>query len=336
MSIHSVTLHPIGRTEVFDVQSIDPRNLPFNKLPPPVNIEQITADHKSYDPVSHLRLPPRIRDLEIDYTALSFVAPQKVLFRYKLDGRDRDWHDASNRRQAFYSDLPPGNYHFHVAACNNSGVWNEAGALLDFSIAPAYYQTTWFRSMCAVAFLAVLWGLYQLRLLQLRREFSVGLEQRINERTRIARELHDTWLQSFQAVMIRLYALTYILDRPAEARDKLEGLLEQGQQAINEGRDAVQGMRSSTVIKNDLARALTAVGGTLASEQNSQGTVDFSVVVEGDSRDLHPILRDEVYRIASEATRNAFRHSGARRIAVEICYDDRRFRVRVWDNGKGD
>jgi PAS domain S-box-containing protein len=153
---------------------IDPRHLPFNKLPPPVHIEQITADHKSYavssDANKDFRLPPRIRDLQIDYTALSLVAPEKVLFRYKLEGWDRDWQDAGTRRQAFYSNLPPRNYTFRVMACNNSGVWNKAGTFLNFSVAPAYYQTWWFGSLCAAAFLAVLWGLYRARIQQLRRQ----------------------------------------------------------------------------------------------------------------------------------------------------------------------
>src|SRR5262249_53788668 len=135
-------------TSLDGVSVIDPRHLGANKLPPPVYIEQITADRETYDATSAVsnpvRLPPLIRDLKIDYTALSLVAPEKVLFRYKLEGRDRDWQDAGARRQAFYNDLPPGNYRFRVMACNNSGVWNEAGAFLDFYISPAYYQTTWF------------------------------------------------------------------------------------------------------------------------------------------------------------------------------------------------
>src|SRR5262249_27147146 len=139
---------------------IDPRHLPFNKLPPPVHIEQITADRKSYEVTSvangNLRLPPLIRDLEIDYTALSLAVPEKVRFRYKLEGWDRDWQDAGTRRQAFYGNLPPRNYHFRVMACNNSGVWNEAGTFLDFSVAPAYYQTLWFRLSCVFVFLALL------------------------------------------------------------------------------------------------------------------------------------------------------------------------------------
>src|SRR6266446_3419148 len=149
------------------VSIVDPAHLPFNKLPPPVHIEQIIADHKTYeatpDANGQARLPPLIRDLQIDYTALSLVAPEKVLFRYKLEGWDRDWQEAGTRRQAFYSNLPPRNYTFRVLACNNSGVWNEEGASLGFSIAPAYYQTTWFRVSCMAAFVALLSCIYRLR-----------------------------------------------------------------------------------------------------------------------------------------------------------------------------
>jgi len=170
-----VTKSPDGRIWFVPrdgVSVIDPRHLPFNRLPPPVHVEQITADHKTYeatpDANGQLRLPPRLRDLQIEYTALSLVAPEKVLFRYKLEGWDRDWQDAGTRRQAFYSNLPPRNYRFRVMACNNSGVWNEAGTFLDFSIAPAYYQTWWFRSLCVLACLAMVYGAYRVRVGQLR------------------------------------------------------------------------------------------------------------------------------------------------------------------------
>jgi PAS domain S-box-containing protein len=144
---------------------------------PPVHIEQVTADRKTYGQnlssdalSSHPRLPPLVRDLTIDYTALSLVVPEKVHFRFKLEGQDRDWREVVNDRQVQYSNLRPGHYRFRVTACNNSGVWNEAGTFLDFSIAPAYYQTTWFRALCAVAFLALLWALYQVRIQQVRRQ----------------------------------------------------------------------------------------------------------------------------------------------------------------------
>jgi hypothetical protein len=134
-----------------------------------VHIEQITADRKIYETSSNLRLPPLVRDLEIDYTAFSLVAPEKIRFRYKLEGYDRDWQNAGSRRQAFYTNLPPGNYHFHVTACNNSGVWNEAGASFDFSIASAYYQTNWFRISCVAGILASLWALYRFVFIRSRR-----------------------------------------------------------------------------------------------------------------------------------------------------------------------
>jgi PAS domain S-box-containing protein len=146
------------------VMIVDPRHLPSNKLPPPVHIEQITADGKPYAPASGLRLPARVRNVTIDYTALSLVAPEKIHFRFKLEGQDPDWREAANDREVQYSNLAPGSYRFRVAACNNSGVWNEAGDTLEFSIAPAYYQTLWFRLVCVAAFLALVWALYKLRL----------------------------------------------------------------------------------------------------------------------------------------------------------------------------
>ncbi len=322
------------------VSVIDPSHIPFNSLPPPIHIEQITADRKTYDATpdsnGRLRLPPLVRDLEIDYTALNLVAPEKVLFRYKLEGKDRDWQDVGNRRQAFYNDLPPGDYRFRVMARNNSGVWSEADTFLDFAIAPAYYQTTWFRALCVAAFVALLVALYQLRLRQVARQFNMRLEERVNERTRIARDFHDTLLQSFQGVLLKFHAVTYMLPHRAdEARKTLEGVIEQGRQAINEGRDVVQGLRSSTIITNDLAYAISTLAEELAADQTSQNSPGFHVIVEGKTRDLVPLVRDEVYRIASEALRNAFRHAQARRIEVGIHYDNRRLRLWVRDDGKG-
>jgi len=322
------------------ISVVDPRHLPFNDLPPPVHIEQVTADRKTYDVSSGIsgpaRLPPLIRDLEVDYTALSLVAPEKVIFRYKLEGRDRDWQDAGTRRQAFYTNLSPRKYRFRVVACNNNGVWNETGAFLDFSVAPAYYQNTWFRLSCVAAFLALLWELYQLRLRQLAGQFNLRLEERVNERTRIARELHDTLLQSFHGLLLRFQtAYELFPTRPDEALKTLGSAIDQTAEAITEGRDAVQGLRSSTVVTNDLACAITTRGTELAGSESNPNAAEFHVEVEGTPRDLHPILRDEVYRIAGEAMRNAFKHAEARRIEVEIRYDERQFRLRVRDDGKG-
>ena len=150
--------------------AIDPHHLVSNKITPPVHIERITANGKTYDASNGIRFPPGIRDLKIDYTALSFVAPEKVQFRYMLQGQDRTWREIANHREVQYSNLPPGDYVFRVTAANNSGVWNENGAFLDFSIAPTYYQTTWFRALCVAAFLGLLWAAYRLRIRQLRRQ----------------------------------------------------------------------------------------------------------------------------------------------------------------------
>ena len=318
------------------VSVIDPHHLHFNKLPPPVHVEQIIANHKTYDATSRMRLPPLVRDLEIDYTALSLVAPEKVRFRYKLENWDRDWQDAGNRRQAFYGNLSPGNYRFRVTACNNSGVWNEAGTFLDFSVAPAYYQTLWFRLSCVFAFLALLAAAYRLRVRQLAGQFNLRLEERVNERTRIARDLHDTLLQSFQGLMLKFRVLAFLLpDRPAEAGKILEEVIEQARAAITEGRDAVQGLRSSMVATNDLAQAISTLGEQLNAEQTGQPSRDFRVHVEGAPREIVPLLRDDVYRIAGEALRNAFRHAHARQIEVDIRYDQSQFRLRIRDDGKG-
>jgi signal transduction histidine kinase len=318
-----------------DVSVLDPHHLHENKLPPPVHIEQITADGNIYDAFNGLRLPPRVRNLSIDYTALSLVAPEKVRFRYKLEGQDENWREVGNDRRVQYSNLAPGTYHFRVKACNNSGVWNEEGATLDFVIPPMWYQTNWFRAVCAAIFLSLLWAAYQVRVRQLAHQFNMRLEERVSERTRIARDLHDTLLQSFQALLPRLQAGIILLSaRPNDARRTLEEAAEQASQAIAEGRDAVQGLRMSTVEKNDLAVAIRTLGEELAAAEG-QSSPNFNVVVEGTSRNLHPILRDEVYRLATEALHNAFRHAAARNIEVEIRYDEKYFRLRVRDDGIG-
>jgi signal transduction histidine kinase/ligand-binding sensor domain-containing protein len=322
------------------ISVLDPHYLPFNKLPPPVHIETVTADHKAYELTSPaggpLRLPALIRDLQIDYTALSLVAADKVRFRYKLEGRDADWQDADTRRQAFYSDLPPRSYRFRVAACNNSGVWNEAGTFLDFSIAPTYYQTTWFLFSCVAMFLALLWALYQLRVQRLVREYNMRLDERVNERTRIARELHDSLLQGFQGLMFRLQAVRNLVPgRPIEAVQALDSVLERGDKAIAEGRDTVSDLRQSIVGESDIAQALAALAEELAAQSGNGAVPSVRVLVEGKQQELNPVLRDEIYRIAREALRNAFRHAKAQKIEAEITYGDSEFLLNVRDDGKG-
>jgi signal transduction histidine kinase/ligand-binding sensor domain-containing protein len=338
-AFNSAACSPDGRvwfTSGVVVQMVDPSKLSQQSVPAASYIESITVDRKELAATDNLRLPPLPRDLQISYTSPTFLIPQRVKFRYRLDPYDRDWHEAGTRRQAFYADLPPGKYSFRVIASNSDGVWNDSAAKLDFSVAPAYYQTNWFRALSVVVFLALLWTLYRYRLHQLERQFQITLDTRVAERTRIARDLHDTLLQSFHGILLFLQSGIHLLDEhPAEAKKTLKTAAEQAEHAIIEGREAVQGLRASTVERNDLALAIKTLGGELGAADSSSQRPEFIVQVEGIPRNLHPILRDEVFRIAGEGMRNAFRHADATQIEVEIHYDERRLRVRVRDDGKG-
>src|SRR5271157_1515841 len=201
------------------VQMVDPSRLSQKALPAATYIESVVVDRKELAATDNLKLSPHPRELQIDYTSPTFLIPQRVRFRYRLDGYDHDWHDAGTRRQAFYTDLPPGKYTFRVVASNSDGVWNDTPARLDFSVAPAYYQTTWFRTLCAAIFLGLVWVAYQWRIWQLHHQFEMTLDARVGERTRIARELHDTLLQSFHGLLLRFQTVSQLLpDRPMEAK----------------------------------------------------------------------------------------------------------------------
>jgi signal transduction histidine kinase/ligand-binding sensor domain-containing protein len=321
-----------------DLHLIDPAHLSFNALPPPVHIETLVADHTSYSVANGLRLPPLVRDVTIEFAALSLVDPKNARFRYRLEGHDNDWQESVDRRQASYTNLPPGNYRFRVKAANNSGVWNDEGAQLDFSILPAVYQTTWFRLAGLIVFIGLAWSGFQLwlhmRIRRLNRQFEATLEARVAERTRIARDLHDTLLQRFHGLLLQFQAAFNLLpDRPRESKQVLAGAIDQVAEAITEGRDTVQGLRASALETNNLADSLRALAEVLANE--SGRTAVARVEVQGTPRALHPLVRDETFRIVGEALRNAFKHADARQIDVEIRYDPQQLRVRVRDDGKG-
>ena len=317
-------------------QVLDPDHLYNDTPPPPVYVEGMLADHKVLPTRALVRLPALTRDLQIDYTAPSFSVPQNVRFRYRLEGYDQEWQDAGTRRQAFYTDLAPGNYRFRVIACNSRGVWNTIGASLDFSVLPAYYQTAWFRAACAFLLLLLVWGLYRLRVRGLHQRFEIGLEARVSERTRIARELHDTLLQNFHGSLLRFQAASNLLpNRPEEARKKLDGAIDQASEAITEARGAVEGLRSPALANSELGIAIKTFGEELASGETGSKPPVLEVTVEGEPRDLDLNVRDELYRIAAEALRNAFHHAGANRVEVAIRYEARQLRMRIRDDGKG-
>ena len=222
-----------------------------------------------------------------------------------------------------------------MIASNNNGVWNEQGDTLAFSVDPAYYQTNWFLALCVGGGLIVLWAGYQLRVRQLHHEFEMALDARVDERTRVARDLHDTLLQSFHGLLLRFQVVSELLaDHPA-IRARQDAAIAQVAQAITEGRDAVQGLRDSTLERNDLARAISALGARLAADSGHDSPPVLRISVEGTSRGLRPLLRDEIYKIAAEALRNAFRHAQAARVDVDIQYGSDKFRLRVKDGGRG-
>jgi signal transduction histidine kinase len=317
-------------------QTIEPSRLSKESTARPVYVESVTADRTQYAADTNLRLPAGTHDVQIDYTSPSFSIPKKVNFRYRLEGSDSNWQDAGTRRQAFYTNLRPGQYRFAVIASNKDGIWNMQGATLQFSVAPAWFQTIWFRILCVVAFFGLLWSLYWMRLRQVQRQFNVGLEARVNERTRIARELHDTLLQSFNALLLRFQTAADLLStRPDEARRALESTIDQTAQALIEGRDAVQQLRSTSQGSNDLVCAIGSLGKALAADGSNREPPAFHLEVEGTPQDLLPITRDEVFRIACEALRNAFRHARARQVDVEIRYDRQKLRLRIRDDGRG-
>ena len=303
----------------------------------PVRIGPDSVLKKAIPYADSLTLSYRDNVFSFEFAALSHANSQKNRYRYKLEGLEPGWNEVgSKQRLATYTNLDPGKYVFRVQASNSDGVWNEEGVSLPILITPRWWRTNWFRALFAVILLTLLWAAYQLRVRQLAAQFNMRLEERVAERTRVARDLHDTLLQSFQALLPLLQAgINMFGSRPADALRTFEKAADNASQAIAEGRDAIQGMRTSTVEKNDLAVAIRTVGEELASGASNQPSPNFNVVVEGVSRNLHPILRDEVYRLAVEALRNAFRHAAAQSVEVEIRYDEKYFRLRVRDDGKG-
>jgi hypothetical protein len=316
------------------VQVIDPSQSYVNPVLPPVHVEEVVAGQKDYSPFDGLRLAPRTHDLEIRYTALSLTLPQRVRFRYMLQGQDKSWQDVGTRREAFYTNLDPGHYIFHVTACNNDGVWNETGAEFGFDIPPAFYQTLWFRTLLALTAVAVLWFLYLLRLRQVTAHIQERLGERMDERERIARELHDTLLQGFQGLMLRFQTVMEEIpeipdNRPV--RGKMEKVLERGDEVLFEGRESVSKLRAEARHGEDLPEAIASCGEELAQNHATQ----FSMAIVGTSQPLNPVAVDEAYRIGREALVNAFTHSNALKIECEISYDPAGVRLRIRDDGHG-
>ena len=303
----------------------------------PVPISATSPLKQSITLTDAITLSHRQNIFSIEFSGLSFFNAETNRYRYKLVGLDDNWHEVgSDQRTASYTTLPVGTYTFEVQGAINRGPWSEPGARLRIEILPAWYQTFWFQAIWVVILLVLLWSIYMFRLKQFERQFNVALEARVDERTRIARELHDTLLQSFNGLLLRFQAVSNVLPgRPDEAKRRIDSAIEQASQAITEGRDAVHQLRSGGLTGTDLDKAIGNFAGELLGGSAPETAPEISVQVEGTPRTLNPIVRDEVYRIGAEALRNAVRHAKARRIEIEIRYDDHHVRLRIRDNGTG-
>ncbi len=310
------------------VAVIDPSRLARNELAPPVVVERLVVDRAEVALADSLRLPRGSRAVEFHFTALSFVDPSKVKFRYLLEGFDRDWVEAGARRDAFYTNLPPGSYRFRVLAANDDGVWNAEGATLAFTLPPYFYQTRWFYLAAALLTAAAMWGVYQLRVRQLKREFAAVLE----ERGRIARELHDSLAQGFTSISIHLEAVNAKMGAPHDAaREHLNQARLLVRSSLAEARRTVRNLRSELLEAGDLGAALSQVAGQLTAGTN----VPAEVTVTGAARPLNERVESNLLRVGQEALTNAVRHAGARAVRVRLEYGDRRVCLRVEDDGHG-
>ncbi|HTW63801.1 MAG TPA: two-component regulator propeller domain-containing protein [Bryobacteraceae bacterium] len=313
------------------ISVVDPARLNRDNAPVIVHIQSIAADNIPIAMDSSIRIPPGRRRVTFDFVGLNLSVPSRVRYRFKLDGFDRDWNGPVQRREAIYTNLDPGTYRFHVLASDSNGLWNGREATLGFEMAPAFWQTWWFRACvilaCALAILAI----YRLRLRQLTHQLNVRFEERLGERTRIAQDLHDTLLQGFLSASMQLHVAVNRLPPESPSRTSLNRVLQLMSQVIEEGRNAVRGLRSSQSASLNLENAFAQIQQELAIEDD----VGFRVIVDGQPQPLHPLLRDEVYRIGREALVNAFQHSQAKSIEIEVEYAARRLRLLVRDNGRG-
>lgn len=308
---------------------LDPQRLPRNTLPPPVVIRSITVDGHRTDAPKDIVLPKGARSLQVDFTALSLTLPERIRFRYRLDGVDENWVDAGDRRQAFYTNLKPGRYLFRVKAANNDGVWNEEGARLSLRLPPTFLQSHLFLGLCVLAGLGLVWLAYTLRLRQVSERLRLALQERLAERERIARELHDTLLQGVQGLVLKFQSASDDVPQGTPAREQLERALERAEDVVVEARERVRSLRAGSTL--DLAATLADVADRIDPDHR----IDTQIVSEGLVRPLHAVVADEVERIVTEALFNAYSHSQARQVIVEIAYDAKQLGVRIKDDGVG-
>jgi len=309
----------------------DPSHLANSSPPAIAHIESVSADGTPINSTSLLRVPASQKRITFAYTGLSLAIPERVRFRYFLDSFDRTWSSPVAEREAVYTNLGPGSYRFRVVASNSYGEWNGAESTLTFEVAPAFWQTWWFRSSLVIfaAFTALFF--YRLHMYRVTEQLNVRFEERLAERMRIAQELHDTLLQGFLSASMQLHVAEDQLPESSPAKPLVGRVLELMKDGIEESRHALRGLRSPSNTAGELHQAFSRVPEELGSAQ----TVHFQVIVEGQSRPLSQFIRDDVYRMGREALVNAFRHARAKSIQVQLEYGTSQFRVLVRDDGCG-
>jgi signal transduction histidine kinase/ligand-binding sensor domain-containing protein len=310
---------------------VHPGRLKRSSVPAIVHINSITADGSTVELGREINIPSARQRIAFSFVGLSLAIPERVKFRYRLDGFDHRWSDPISAGEAIYTNLNPGSYNFRVMASNSDGVWNSAEGALGFEIAPMFWQTWWFRLSLLLAFGVTAFALYRFRLHQLTRQLNSRFEERLAERTLIAQELHDTLLQGFLSASMQLDVTVDQLPADSPIKPRLGRVLDLMRQVIEEGRNALRGLRLSDSSSPDIEEAFSRIH----QELMIGGEIGFRVIVEGVTRSLHPIVRDEVYRIGREAVVNAFRHSRAKNIVVEVSYLEDQLRLLVRDDGCG-
>jgi ligand-binding sensor domain-containing protein/signal transduction histidine kinase len=322
------------------VSFIDPAQAPENRVPPPVEIEKVLVDDQVRSLDGELTIKPGSNRLEFQYAGLSFVAPQKVKYRYQLEGFDRGWIEAGTRRAAFYTNLPPGSYRFRVLAANNDGVWNTTGASFGLRMRPHYYQTWWFYSALALALLGLGYLVYRWRVLEVEAQWGAVLR----ERGRMAREIHDTLAQGFVGISVQLELVARLLAGSREAAPKpvLEPVFEQLDQAralvrasLADARTSIWDLRSGAAGAPDQPEDLPSRLSRSCARIAGGSSAKVYLQVNGTYRPVSPRIEEELLRIGQEAVANAVRHASATRIDVQLIYESARVSLRVEDDGRG-
>jgi signal transduction histidine kinase len=314
------------------IVSIDPATVRKEQPPPNALLQAVRVNGSAVQYDKDIRVDSRrFKNLEFDYIGVNLKSPDRVVYQYMLGGQDRDWQEAGDRQQAHYTNLPPGNYHFRVRAANGTGQWSELQSAIPFAITPAFYQTNWFLLPCAAGTGLLIWTIYKLRVHQVAMRLDSQFEARLAERTRIAQELHDTLLQGVLSASMQLNVANDQMAPDAPFKPLVGRVLELMRVVVDEGRNAVRGLRVEKGGSQDLAQAFSRIPVELSVHDGPQ----FRVLVEGAPRALHPIIRDEVYRIGREAITNAYRHSGAKSIQLELEYASQELRMLVRDDGGG-